>query len=278
MIVDGNNVISYYLKLGKPFCAGKIGVTELNLLYCNHTLENAKRFQPHLQHEVEDIAGLYPYNIETTKKFASDMHSALSEVDLIPVWNQVNPLFEKYVFETYCPQAYKTKLQHLEPYFFEKPWTDHLNDKTVLVMSPFTESIEKNYNNLEKIWNGKIKPNFKLKTLKYPFALKINPTAQLKWSKSNDIYQEYLELMNNIEFDICITGTGYTSLLFAAAAKRLGKVGIHLGGSTQILFGIKGQRWREIKEFQPLFNEHWTDPLDSEKPENRNIVEGACYW
>ena len=58
----------------------------------------------------------------------------------------------------------------------------------------------------------------------------------------------------------------------------MGKAGIHLGGATQILFGIKGQRWRDIKEFQPFFNEHWTDPIESEKPEKRNLVEGACYW
>ena len=67
-------------------------------------------------------------------------------------------------------------------------------------------------------------------------------------------------------------------MLLAAEAKKMGKAGIHLGGSTQILFGIKGQRWREIKEFQPFFNEYWTDPLVSEKPEKRNLVEGACYW
>lgn len=278
MIVDGNNFISHYLKTGKPFCAGKIGVTELNLLYCNHTLQEANRFQPHLLHEVEDIAGLYPYNVETTKKFASDMQRALREVDLIPKWNKVNPLFEQYVFENYCPQAYITELQHLEPYFFEKPWTNYLEGKKVLVMSPFNESIEKNTPNLEKIWNGKIKANFKIQTLKYPFALKINPQAQNIWSTSDDIYNQYLELIHDIDFDVCITGTGYTSLLFAAEAKRMGKAGIHLGGATQILFGIKGQRWRDIKEFQPFFNKHWTDPMDIEKPEQRNIVEGGCYW
>ena len=278
MLVDGNNFISHYLKNGKPLLAGKIGVTELNLLYCNHTLENANRFQPHLQHEAEDIAGLYPYNVETTKKFGADMIEALSLIDIIPKWNKVNPMFEQYVFENYCPKAYKTQLQHLEPYFFDKPWTDYLEGKIVLVISPFTESIENNFSKLDKIWNGKIKPNFKLKTLKYPFALKINPTAQLKWSTSDHIYKEYVGLMCDIEFDICITGTGYTSLLLAAEAKRMGKTGIHLGGSTQIMFGIKGQRWREIKEFQPFFNEHWTDPLDIEKPDKRDIVEGGCYW
>jgi hypothetical protein len=276
MIVDGNNVISHFLKHNLPFCAGKIGVTELNLLYCHHNIVNASRFLPHLQHEVEDIAGLFPYNKETTTAFAEDMLSRLVTLDLIPKWNKVNPIFEKHILDNYCKNVYITELQHLEPYFFDKPWTDQLEGKTVLVISPFTESIERNYKNLDKIWNGKIKPNFKLTTLKYPFALKISPNDKFKYS--DEVYKHYLKALQQEKFDVCITGTGYTSLLLAAEAKKMGKAGIHLGGSTQILFGIKGQRWREIKEFQPFFNEHWTDPLDSEKPEKRNLVEEACYW
>ena len=251
MIVDGNNFISHYLKNGKPLCAGKIGVTELNLLYCEHNLQNAARFLPHLQHEVEDIAGLFPYNKDTT-------------------------VFEKYVFDEYCKNARITELQHLEPYFFDKPWTNYLEGKKVLVFSPFADSIQNNFNNLDKIWGGRIKPNFKLKTIKYPFALKIQPSPM--YSTSDEVYKKYLNILHDQDFDIGLFGTGYTSLLFTAEAKRMGKAGIHLGGSTQILFGVKGQRWREIKEFQPFFNEYWTDPLPSELPEKRNMVEGGCYW
>jgi hypothetical protein len=276
MLIDGNNFISHYLKTGIPLCAGKIGVTELNLLYCDYNLLNASRFLPHLQHEVEDIAGLVPYNVETTKQFGRDMREALKEVDLIPKWNKVNPIFESYIFEHYCAQAHITELQHLEPYFFDKPWTDQLKGKKVLVMSPFADSIQNNFKNIDKIWNSKIKPNFELKTIKYPFALKIHSNPL--YSASDQIYKKYLDILRKEDFDVGIFGTGYTSLLFTAECKRMGKAGIHLGGSTQILFGVKGQRWREIKEFQPFFNEHWTDPLESEKPEKRNMVENGCYW
>lgn len=270
MIIDGNNFISHHLKINKIFLAGKIGVTELNILNYGYT--------PYLTHEVEDIAGLYPYNNETTNTFKRQMYDALSLVDVIPKWSKILPDFEDNVFKTACPNAFVTLLQHLEPYFFDKPWTDYLKDKTVLVVSPFAESIEKNYPNLDKIWDGKIKPNFKLKTIKYPFALKINPEAQKKWSTSNDIYNEYINIIRNEKFDVCMTGTGYTSLLLAAEAKRMGKTGIHLGGATQVLFGIKGQRWRDNKQFHPFFNKYWSDPLPQEMPEKRDLVEGGCYW
>ena len=60
--------------------------------------------------------------------------------------------------------------------------------------------------------------------------------------------------------------------------KKLGKTGLHLGGATQIIFGIKGKRWEGIEDFKPFFNEYWSRPLKEETPEKINVVEEACYW
>jgi hypothetical protein len=276
MLVDGNNFISHYLKNDIPLAAGKIGVTELNLLYCYYNLKNNDQFLPHLQHEVENIAGLYPYTEETTKKFTETFLSLLPEIDLIPIWNKVIPQFEDYILKTYALNSYKTTLEQLEPYFSDKPWTRYLKDKTVLVFSPFAESIEENYPNLEKIWNGKITNNFKLKVYKYPFSLPISNNKQ--YTTSEEVYNKYLQILQNESFDVGIFGTGYTSLLYTLYTKKLGKSAIHLGGSTQILFGIKGQRWKEIDRFASVFNEYWTEPKNTEKPEKLKLVEGGCYW
>jgi hypothetical protein len=276
VLVDGNNFISHYLKNNIPLAAGKIGVTELNLLYCHNKIVNSGIFLSYLQHEVENIAGLYPYTKEITIQFGDEMLNKLQTVDLIPKWSVQNPLFENYIFKNYCSKASITTLQHLEPYFFDKPWTNYLAGKKVLVVSPFADSIENNFANLSKIWNGKIQNNFTLKTLKYPFAIKISHNT--KYKVSDEIYQEYKQLISNEDFDIAIIGTGYTSLLLTCFIKQMGKSAIHLGGATQILFGVKGNRWREMKEFQPFFNDHWTEPLDHEKPEKRHLTEGGCYW
>jgi hypothetical protein len=279
MIVDGNNFISHYLKNNISFCAGKIGVTELNILYFTEVLKfSDSNYANILKHEVEDIAGMYPFNNLTSSKFTNDMFSALKLVDLIPKWSKVLPQYEDYVFKTYSSAAYITNLQHLEAYFFEKPWTKYLENKRVLVFSPFAESITNNFNKLNLIWKDKIVPNFQLKAIKYPFAIKI--TENSEYVASDEIYNKYIKILNDEKdnFDVGIFGTGYTSLLFAAECKRLGKTGIHLGGSTQILFGIKGQRWRENNQFHSFFNEHWTDPLPHERPQRLNLVEGGCYW
>lgn len=277
MIVDGNNVISHYLKNSLPLAAGKIGVTELNLLYCYYKIKEGGTLLPHLKHEAENIAGLYPYTEETVIQFAEQFLSLLPNIDLIPIWNRVIPQFEDFILKTYCPNSFKTTLEQLEPYFDEKPWTRYLKDKKVLVFSPFKESIDENFKNLNNIWQNKIENNFELKTYKYPFAIPIDKHVDINLT-SHDTYKKYLEILHKEDFDVGIFGTGYTSLLFTLECKKLKKAGIHLGGSTQILFGIKGQRWKEIERFKNIFNTYWTEPKDSERPFKLSLVEDGCYW
>lgn len=63
--------------------------------------------------------------------------------------------------------------------------------------------------------------------------------------------------------------------------EELHKKAIHLGGGTQLLFGIKGRRWQvDYKNscYRDLFNEYWVSPDESERPQNFNKIEGGCYW
>ncbi len=65
-----------------------------------------------------------------------------------------------------------------------------------------------------------------------------------------------------------------------------------MAGGTQLLFGIKGRRWIEDYngywhyrpgididlDYKQLFNVNWVFPSESERPQNANNVENACYW
>jgi hypothetical protein len=274
MTVDGNNFISHHLKNNIPMAAGKIGCNELQILY--YSIVNNNPWGQQFIKEVESGAGLYPMNEDTARWFTETLLRDIKDIDLIPRWNSAIPDFENHVFEKYCPAAHVTKLRHLEPYFFDKPWTQYLKGKRVAVFSPFAESIKKNFNNLDKIWKGKIQPNFDLISIQYPTSIPI--TKDTPYNTSHEVYDEFLQKINEEEFDVGIFGTGHTGLLFTLECKKLGKTGIHLGGPTQILFGIKGKRWQGREDFKPFFNDYWTSPLKSETPENRDLVEGACYW
>ena len=59
----------------------------------------------------------------------------------------------------------------------------------------------------------------------------------------------------------------------------MGKKAIHLGGATQILFGIKGKRWEERSKYiSSLMNEHWVRPSSNEQIKNMKKIEEGCYW
>ena len=89
-----------------------------------------------------------------------------------------------------------------------------------------------------------------------------------------------IEECKKMEFDVAIIGCGAYGYPLAAEIKRMGKVAIHLGGATQILFGIIGNRWeKDHPEFCRKFvNDAWVRPMDKEKIQNAGSVENACYW
>ena len=60
--------------------------------------------------------------------------------------------------------------------------------------------------------------------------------------------------------DIVILGCGAYGFPLAAMLKNAGKQVIHLGRATQILFGIKGNRWNAHPVISKLFNEKWSTP------------------
>ena len=75
-------------------------------------------------------------------------------------------------------------------------------------------------------------------------------------------------------FDIAIIGCGAYGMPLAAYCKQIGKKAVHLGGATQLLFGIKGKRWDNYS----LYNDYWVRPLESETPRNAGKIESGCYW
>ena len=86
-------------------------------------------------------------------------------------------------------------------------------------------------------------------------------------------------LRGKIDFDVAILGCGAYAFSLGAFIKRdLGKCAVHLGGATQLLFGIRGGRWDSWPCFNIYFNKYWTRPDESERPSNYKFHEGGAYW
>lgn len=81
-----------------------------------------------------------------------------------------------------------------------------------------------------------------------------------------------------LDFDVAVIGCGAYGFPLAAHVKDIGRQAVHLGGATQMLFGIRGRRW-DLKDIGPaLYNDSWVRPSADERPENADSVESGCYW
>jgi len=272
--VDGNNFIRHHLKHNKLFAAGKIGVTEAKILYSYFAY---KKPEEHSFHEGYINSGIFPKTQETFQNFCTTYLDSIKCLDIAPRWCKCVEVFEAELYNQINPKCYNTPLQDLEPYYFDNPWTDFLENKTVLVVSPFAKSIEQQYKHLDKIWKGKIKNNFELKTIRFPFSVGISAEME-NWKNYNSCLNHFKSEINKHTFDFCILGVGAYSLPLCQHVKSMGKSSIHLGGSTQILFGIMGKRWLENDRINKYVSDYWRRPLPEEMPTRREINEGACYW
>lgn len=283
-----NQLIGEGIRSGEPYWAGRFGGTEMNmiyqqLLYRRHPEKDRRQDALKL---LCKTAGFFPYSLELGEKFVDLMLQECSQMDLVAAWGRY---MEDYIYLKYQKDAKLTELRHIEPWEMYqylhsnvKPWSAELKGKRVLVIHPFEESIREQYaRNREHIFQNifdaeDILPEFELITLK---------AVQTIAEETDDRFENWFEALqwmidrcHALEFDVAIIGCGAYGFPLAAEIKRMGKVAIHLGGATQILFGIAGRRWENEPFYKKAYNEYWTRPMEQEKIRNVNEIENGCYW
>jgi hypothetical protein len=273
----GNDYIAEIIRSGKPAAIGKIGTNELYAVYNFHCSQgvNVKWKDADKNRQLYYVAGIFPPKAEIFNKFSEEFLQCLSRIDLLAVWFNKG---ESRIIKHYAGAAKLTQLRSLEPYYHQKPWARELYGKKVLVIHPFVETIKKQYlNNCKKIWQDiNVLPEFELDVIKVPLSAGIMRSNFKDWFVTLD----YLKgQMANKNFDIALIGAGAWGIPLAVHAKQLGKVGYHLGGATQILFGIKGKRWdvRKDDDFG-FYNTAWVRPSKEETPKTCVLVEEGVYW
>lgn len=232
--------------------------------------------------QLECWSGFFPSNPETVSKFTKLMVEDTKELDVLALW---------YGGEKTMPLPENCKFIHLlmlEPYWSFNPWTRVLKNKKVVVVHPFAELIENQYNEhrTELFENPDVLPIFHLRTVKAVQSIGGERNGfkdwfeALQWMK-NEIDKE--------DYDICLIGCGAYGFPLAAHCKRQGKKAVHMGGALQLLFGIKGKRWEDPEfckkwHLEPdsfyidmISKKCWVRP-DDYRTKKTDQVECGCYW
>lgn len=293
-----NDLIYSLLSSDNPCMISRFGTGEIGIVNNYLTVHSTEKFLHRCVNYITDNtglpwwdklvyksmrlnAGIFPETIETLDRFSERYLQDIPEIDILGSFNYTErfmPLREDVI---------NVHLECLYPFFVERPWTRVLEGKKVLVVHPFTESIRQQCSRHNRLFaNPMVFPSYELFTVK---AVQSNAGAEVPFKD----WFEALKWMENeiakVDFDFAVIGCGAYGLPLAAHIKRLGKKAIHLGGGSQLLFGIKGKRWDNDgyhwpdlpnldTNYSQLYNEYWIRPSQSETPKAATKVEGACYW
>lgn len=257
----------------EPFLFSRFGT---ELLLCNFYLKG-KGYRKLVDKAVDNI-GVFPKTQEAIDHFCKEYIESIRHIDYLNTWFWLKS--EGKYFRKYCSKAVLLPSDVSYPFFRKDSWTQSLSGKKVLVIHSAPDTIRNQYQRREYIWGEKeFLPEFDLITYRAVQSLGGEPTEYSEWL---DALKKMREDISKLDFDIAILGCGAYGLPLGAFIKdKMNKQALHLGGITQIYFGIKGKRWEGKKENynydELLYNEYWVR-TDEGKPKSFQNVENGCYW
>jgi len=269
---EANRRIAGLIRGGYPLLVGRIGHTEGRIV--GEALFRGGRYGRMTCKEAHAYSGIFPVIPSLLNQFAGLYAEAIGQADLLGFWqtsHQARLLHDRY------PGVPLTSLGALDPYLDAQPWSQALEGLRVLVVHPFAATIAKQYHGQREALfrDSRVLPRFDLQVLAPPQTLAPATAGFASWLEAFDALETSVL---SRAFDLALLGCGAYGLPLAARIKAHGRQAIHLGGSLQVLFGIRGRRWDQRPEFQALMTEAWVRPSSAETPESAGQVDGGCYW
>ena len=272
-----NDLIYNKIIENKPCFITRFGSSELAclLFYRQARLADPliNKWNAHHEHILCDVSGFFPFTEVAMDKFSRHYLSFIQNIDILGAWQ----IGEENVADLFDKRIKLVNLSSIEPYYFQEPWSRALAGRKVLVVHPFAESIKMQYAKRALLFSDRdVLPDFELQVIAAAQTLLNNTGGFNDWFETLD---NMCSQIAKADFDVAIIGAGAYGMPIANFIKmKMGKVAIHMGGATQILFGIKGKRWNDIPQVKSLFNEYWINPSANEKPAGAEKVEGGSYW
>lgn len=297
-IEESNDLIYNTLSSNEPCMIARYGATELtcilNYLAIQKQDKNIIKYikgetgdwwwNIKIMEQMQRWSGFFPPSEDNLTRFSEEMLRDSCDMDILAVFQDtirgvpsVKPYLKNDI--KFIP------LVSLDSFLFNMPWTRCLKGRKILIVHPYAKLIEMQYTKREILFpNPEVLPAFELRTVEAVQSLGgVNHGFKdwfeaLEWMKNE---------MDKAPYDIALIGCGAYGLPLAAHAKRTGHMAVHIGGSLQLLFGIKGKRWEEPymaahykmppnSYIDIMNNPNWVRPYQYITEEIKN-VEGGCY-
>jgi hypothetical protein len=237
-------------------------------------------------HILEKNAGIYPIAIHRIfYRWQEDSIKATQSADVLATgWYEPLKEAEELALERWNVKAKQVPLRSLEPYYVNKDqWTHLLSGHKVAVVTSFAKSASQQVSKLDNIWGSK---NLFPSDVEWAWIQTGHPGSVARgrnewpshvhsWAAAAD-YVVAEVMKSGARF--ALIGCGGLGMPIAKMLKDRGIITIVLGGAIQVLFGIKGNRWRTHEVISKFWNDAWVWPSESETPAGADMIEGGCYW
>ena len=271
---EANRLIFNSIKKGEPKSIARIGNTESILSY-NYRLNRDFKIPifSYLEKKALSLSGIYPCTRANTLEFCRLFDAYVNQVDVLSVW--FTPGEVGFYRCSNKPQL--IPLKTLEPFHVTTPWTHAFEGKKVLVIHPFMKSIQHQIEKSRSYFkNSLFKPKMDLILYKPVQSLGTKQKLDGSWKASLDRMISEIKL---IDFDVSLIAAGAYGLPLAVEIKKMGKVGINVGGALQLFFGVMGNRWQFDSDLNKvILKENWIRPLKEDIVDDFTSIEGGCYW
>ena len=285
---ESNDYIIKKLQSNKKFLISRMGAgAETNVVYlCTiHGIDKIyteQFYKLFIQLSIEN--GIYNLTKNSLSRYVKLYKETIEKSDSLAVFINLMVTQQKYFVENNKLETLYSRV--LEPFYCckdnIKPWSHYLLGKKVLIVNPFVDSFQQQLKNNFQIFKDPEKKVF-LDEQEFVFYKTYNTSAgnalHENWEKTYDMMCDDI---SKLDFDIALLGCGgYGLPLSNYIHEKLDKSVIYIGGGLQLLFGVMGARWENIPMWKDIIKENQTKfirPSKEEQIENKERVEGGCFW
>ena len=203
-----------------------------------------------------------------TKFLPDTLHPTFHEVDE-QFGSQAEAMLRSIVVKrpdaTFYSYAFVERMTHGQSTLF-RAFAETLAGQTVLVISPFGESIEGHFEKRHSFFRDLEYPDFRLATYNTPITYSGLPPdlyPQDDWFETLDAMRRDL---STLEFDVALLSCGsYAAPLGVFIRDTLGKRAMYVGGILQLFFGIMGRRYDNTFFLDQIRLENFTLPIERQR-------------
>lgn len=238
---------------------------------------------------LERNAGVFPaFNHDAIMDWIQETFQANKDADCLAVgWYPPLEKAERAFLSTTNPSVLSVRLRSLEPYYVPPAlrWTNLLAGKKVAVVSSFSNTMKGQLTKRAAIWGANADSLLPSTTEFLFFRSGYSPALALGRAGWEPPCATWKDAVDRLESEILLSGAqfvligcGGLGLPLGQRLRAAGKCVLVLGGAIQVLFGIKGSRWKNHDVISKFWNSAWVYPNEEETPAGANLVEQSCYW